>query len=286
MGQQLAAISTGINDLPTSIAKALASTGATPSAAPGSPSSTFAAQVKLLPQPDRKGFPKVVHWDRAIYKRLRKKTRKDGRSDDDDDDDENGGDDPQIVEARATAVHAELAAKKISITSCYMEDENGEQISECNKTAARSRARKFWTKVSRNGGTPPTSLGKADTDVRDAFVACMEDAFPWLRFCENHWKAEQIWINHYGSWLVSMKKSAGGGVAVKAEANVDDGSGEDDQKKAPKRPQEGGETSKSKRPRVDEKEPTPPPPSRPAPTKITTERMRVCLFVLLDYIPY
>lgn len=286
MGQQLAAISTGINDLPTNIAKALASTGTTPSAAPASSSSTFAAEIKLLPHLDRTKHPKVVHWDRRIYKLLRKKTRKDGRSEDDEDEnDEDEDDDPQIVEASATAVHAKLTAKGISITSCYMENEDGEQMSESNKTAARSRARKFWTKLSNNGGTPPTSLGKADSDVRDAFVACMEGAFPWLRFCENHWKAEQIWINHYGSWLVSWKKSAGGGVAVKAEADADDESDEDGRKKAPKRPQQGGETSKSKRPRVDEKEPTPTPP-HPAPIKITTERIRVRLFVLIDYIPY
>lgn len=188
--------------------------------------------------------------------------------------------DPQI-EARAAAMRSKLAANQIRITSCYMEDENGEQMPKLQKTAAHSRARGFWTKLSNNGGTPPPSLGKTDSDVRDSFVAYMEEGFHWLRFCENHWKSKQIWINHYGSWLSASKNLARGAV-VKAEANVDDEGNEDGQEKAPKRPQEGGETSKSKRPRVDEKEPTPPPPG-PAPTKITTKRMRVRLFILINF---
>ena len=279
MGQQLATISAGFNDLPTNIARALPSAGTTPPAAPGSSASTVVVQVKPLPQLDRKDYENVVHWDRGMYKRLRKMSKKDERPEEEDGDEPEEGD-PQI-EARAAAMRSKLTAKKIRITSCYMEDENGEQMPELQKTAARSRARGFWTKVSRNGGTPPASLGKADSDVRDSFVAYMEEGFPWLRFCENHWKSEQIWINHYGSWLTAFKNPARGAV-VKAEDDADDEGDEDGQKKAPKRPQEGGETSKSKRPRVDEKEPTPPPPPGPAPTKITTERMRVCLFILID----
>ena len=132
-------------------------------------------------------------------------------------------------------------------------------------------------KIAKSGTTLPTSLGKADADTRKAFVLFMEEGFHWLRYCENHWKSEQVWTNHYGPWLTSWKA---GEVVVKTEANTDDEDDtededhEDDQTRAPKRPQKGGETSKSKRPRVE----SPPPPPRPAPTKVTTARIRVRLY--------
>lgn len=70
MGQQLAAISAGFKDLPTSIARALPGAGTTPSAAPNLSSSTVVARVKPLPQLDRSNHKNVVHWDREMYKRL------------------------------------------------------------------------------------------------------------------------------------------------------------------------------------------------------------------------
>ena len=278
MGQQLAALSAGMNDLPTNIARTLASAGIPPSAAPGSSASTLPPRAKLPPQLERTDYPGVVHWDRALYKRLRK-ISKEAKAEEEDGDDQ-GSDDPLVVEAQAVKLHTKLKTSGVPVTSCYMEDETGEQVPDSQKKAARNRARSFWLKIAKNGETPPASLGKADSDTRDAFVVCMEEGFPWLRYCENYWKSEQIWINHYGSWLVSLKATAGGAV-VKTEPDADEEDDEDNQKKAPKRSQEGGETSKSKRPRVDEKEPALPPP-----TKITTQRVRVRLFLLSNLFVY
>jgi hypothetical protein len=275
MGQQLAAISAGIGGI-------AAGAGTTPSVVPGLPPATFPGRVQLPQQPDREDFPKIVHWDRELYKRLRKlsKGAKGGKPEQEDSDDHGHGD-PELIQARAIKIHKELVATGTAITSCYMEDADGTQISVPQKHAARGRAKGFWNGLVQDRATPPASLGKVDSETRDRFVALLEKEFPWLGYCESHWKAEQIWINHYGSWLKNLRKE--GGVAVKAEANSDDEDEVGDEEKAPKRPQEGGETSKSKRPRVDEKESTPPPPPRPAAAKITTARIRVRLFILSNY---
>ena len=273
VGQQLVAISTGINDLPTNIAKALTNAGTT-FATPGPSSSALASRVKPLPQLDRNDFPNIIHWERAIYKRLRKTAKKDRV-------DEDGGDyghgDPKDIEAKVAAISAGLAAAGVSVTSCYMEDSDGNQIPQDQKTNARNTAKRFWVGLTTTGDISPAKLGKLDDNTRNRFVACMEQEFPWLRYCQGHWKAEQIWINHYSSW----SKNFVAGVAIKTEVNSDEEADEEDQRKAPKRPQEDGQTSKSKRPRVDEKG-----PPRPVPTKTATERVRVRVFTLMVYMSY
>lgn len=277
MGQQLATISAGITDLHSNVAKALASVGTSSPAAPGSSSPSLASRTQLLPQLDRNDFPKVVHWERGVYKRLRKVAKKGGKLEEEDGG-ECGHDDPEDIEVRVTKILEGLTADNVSVTSCYMEDSDGKQVTASQKSAARNRAKRFWLKLAKNGGTPPASLGKVDSDTRDEFVVFMEEGFPWLRYCEDHWKSDQVWINHYSSWLKSLST---GGAVIKTEVNSDEEEDEDGQKMAPKRPQEGGETSQAKRPRVDERGPPPPLPPRPVSAKITTERMRVRMFRLI-----
>lgn len=121
----------------------------------------------------------------------------------------------------------------------------------------------------------------------------METNFECLRYCDNHWKVDQLWIGYYPSWLKTAlrkqaeeAKKAAEEAAKAAEAGVIDvdadssnGNEDDDEiveatsaDKGNKRaPPDGSETNKSKRPRVDE-----PDKSTPAPATVTTKRARVC----------
>ena len=92
--------------------------------------------------------------------------------------------------------------KKESTLSCYMEDEHGKPIPESERTSARLRARLFWNGLR----TPPVSGQKVDLKVQDEFVLLMEKNHPWLHYCENHWKTDRIWANHYPSWYKTTAK--------------------------------------------------------------------------------
>ena len=178
-----------------------------------------------------------------------------------------------------------------------MEDKNGAPIPESQKSAARAKAKGYWLKLF-NNGIAPSSHGKADIDIKDSYIALMEDAFPWLHYCKNHWKCEQIWRNHYSYWYgntlklerkkavarekAAMEKAAAEGKIIDVDAS--DSNSQESQERSSKRPRVDEEMSETKHRRVDEVELTPPP--RPAPTKVTAKRARVRLFTLPDYIPH
>jgi len=290
MNHQLATIATGINNLPLNITESLADVRTSPHSTSGPPYTEFKPRVSnLLPQLDRKNFQKVVHWEQGLYNRLRKKANATGDEDSDVDD--------------ALPKTLSKSGKKVSTLSCYMEDENGAPISNSQKDAARAKAKGFWNKLW-DRGQAPSSHGTVDVDTNESYIALLEDAFPWLRYCESHWKSEQIWRNHYTQWFQgreekaakekaakekaakekAAKEKAAGGEIIDVDANSSDG--QDSQEKSSKRPQVDGEASEPKRRRVEEDADESLPPPRPEPIKITTNRLRVRLTIFPCYILY
>jgi hypothetical protein len=93
----------------------------------------------------------------------------------------------------------------------------------------------------------------------------MEDNHSFLRFCDNHWKSEQVFITYYPAWHDNNVKKPGEVIDVDAETDSKD------------------EAGPSKRPRSDHSESTPP---SPAPTQVTTKRARVRVPVFVSYMHY
>ena len=127
----------------------------TPSIGLGTPSNTSSAPepsgvssdigfTRLpLPQLARKDFPEVKHWTAANYH----SSRKAGKS--------GANDDPEIQEE-----------KKGSILSCYMEDENGDQVSEATKKAARETARGYFNLL-HDHNQLPSIWGNLSLDLKN-----------------------------------------------------------------------------------------------------------------------
>jgi hypothetical protein len=80
-----------------------------------------------------------------------------------------------------------------------MEDQNGVVVSSSRRRGVKADARMFW-QGKYNKGVPLNSFKHIDVELRDEFRAYMEKAHPWLRLCENHWKADQIWIDNFSQW--------------------------------------------------------------------------------------
>lgn len=296
MSNQLAAIAVKLNDLPSNIANSLANTRTTPSVtakmplpiAFEPPLSGSGSRVVVPAQLDRANFPNVVHWDQGQYNSLRKGIKSEDQ----------GGEllDVDNLTPGTSAGSSKRSGKKPSVTSCFMEDENGQAISESTRTAARDTAKRFWLKLYKNG-TAPQTYSDADIDIKEEYIALMENAFPWLRYCENHWKAAQIWRANYTDWRGTTFRKAEKKTKVKVEkavkdeavmegevidVDLDNNSHQDSQQESSKRPRVDGETSEPKRRRVEEDEPTPP-GLRPVPTKITTGRPKVRPFIFPNY---
>ena len=263
MNQQLAVIANGIINLPSNIAKTLENIKTSPSVSSESPFVEVKTQITPLPQLNQTMFPKVEHWGSAAYRTLRKKSKQK----------EEGGEGSESDKIPG------------GVYSCYMEDENGNPIPDTERDAARTRARTFWWKLHHRGLAPPKS-GEIDADIAGEYVAFMEEGYPWLRYCNNHWKSMQIWRNHYSSWHTDRKKELAAKAAAEAAAAATEGdiididANENDvQGIAKKRPQVEEGTGVSKRRRLGEDDLIRPQASR----SVSNKRSKVCLRSLLRY---
>lgn len=128
---------------------------------------------KHLPCLERAGYEALAYWDREPWLKIR-----------------NG----KIV-----------IDVEDSILVLFFEDENGHIVSKPEIRAVRDTARSYfqllWDKK-----LAPACWGDAPLELRIDFVRRLEVEYKWLRYCNRHWKSEQIFMNYYPQWYKSRKK--------------------------------------------------------------------------------
>jgi len=269
LNENIASMSSGLKDLSTqltthptdhkpisSVVNATPITPTTPSDTSNASGTSSSSSILLftrlpLPQLDQKNHPNVRHWTSNDYKG----SRKVGKS---------GIESDSVGETPG----------RYSILSCYMEDENGGQIPKAKKNAAREAAKDFFNLLLDNGRAPSV-WGDASMDVKNELIHILESGFPFLRLCDDHWKAKKIATNSYSQWYLKALKRRAAALAKQAAIKgvIDVDANTNDTNKPSKRPRaEDDKTNRSKRPRVEEIQPTSP---HPRPAIITTERQRV-----------
>lgn len=95
-------------------------------------------------------------------------------------------------------------SKGLNTTALYMENENGMPISGDTVTQMRAAARMVWIELF-DRGKAPISWGKASLDARNMYYSELEMRWGFLRFCENHWKADALATANYSQWYRSHK---------------------------------------------------------------------------------
>ena len=192
----------------------LSKTPSTPDPPPIGPA-TLIFNRRPLPQLSSTDFPKVKFW-------FVSGCRKFGMAEKDSQADTEGWD-----------------KKKESIPSRYMEDENGNPVPEERGNAARARAQAFFELILEHGRAP-VAWGSVAADIRDELYYILETEFPFLRYCQGHWKSFRIATNSYSQWYGLVLEHAAAAKAKKAKQLVDpevidvDASDENNSK-APKR---------------------------------------------------
>ena len=145
--------------------------------------------------PQREDYPLVKHWTSNSWKAIRRNPSKDkgkGRERDESHDRDSEGD-------SYVKNNIPRNDRDDSINILFWEDKFGNVIPSSQRTMVTREMRAFWQekherKVSLG------SLGGIGRGLRDEFRNLMEERFPWLRLCEDHWKVDQLWINHFSSW--------------------------------------------------------------------------------------
>lgn len=216
LSEQVRSLATGVKELSQTVMSALE--GAT-SGSPDGVGSTYKA-VKPLEHLPRKGFPDVQYWDRASWTELR--SGKAGTKPDD------------------------------PVLTIFIEDAAGNPVSKSKMQAVRNHANAYFAYLW-NNKRGPKDWSHTTWHVWINFVWKLEEEFEFLRYCDQHWKSEQIFMNYYPQYRSSR---------IKNDTGKRKGRGDS----------EGGDTNEenpngSKCPRVGE--PTPPPTQPlPRPTRV------------------
>jgi len=86
----------------------------------------------------------------------------------------------------------------LSILSLFMEDEFGQPIPKGIQDKLRADLYDFWTDK-RNDGKLQTKTDDNGLRLKEECRMLVEGRYPWLRLCEGHWKAGQLW-QYFGAW--------------------------------------------------------------------------------------
>jgi len=86
--------------------------------------------------------------------------------------------------------------------SFFMEDGSGVPIPEGVRDDLCDSVHGFWQEMLMKGKTP-TPYTEAPYRTTEDFWVTMEGKYPWLRFCEGHWKVKSVWKNCYLMWRKS-----------------------------------------------------------------------------------
>ena len=109
----------------------------------------------------------------------------------------------------------------------FCEDEAGNPMGSAVITHVRSVARWSFGFLDQDKNNPPpaTWATHANIEHRRKFYADLYREFPWLAYCENHWKVEQVAIEQYPAYRYSRalpteraKSKKGSGKGKKRQA--------------------------------------------------------------------
>jgi hypothetical protein len=110
------------------------------------------------------------------------------------------------------------------IICLFMEDEHGNVIPASTRRQVTRDLKAFWQgKYEKNERLD--NLTHLGWDIRQEFRAVMETSYPWLRLCEGHWKADQLWSNHFSQWKparATVQNDATQSGTLKREHSVDE----------------------------------------------------------------
>lgn len=229
--------------------------------------------TSLLPPLLREHFPNVRHWNRGIFSERRKGATKTEDSHEGELPDLEDEEDDEDEEASTSGKKSKPKKNQDPALSCFLEDKDGNPLSGEDKTAISAKAHTFWQYLVDNNRAPK-SFRKANLEVLTQYRNIMESSFECLRYCHNHWKVDQIWKNYYPSWIGIHKekpKKAANAAVIDVDVEHHDQANDQDieeggaevvedasKSKTNKRPApDSGETTNSKRPRVESANPPP-----------------------------
>ena len=143
--------------------------------------------------PSKDDYPLIEHWEPTAWNALRH-TKK-------------GSSSPQVAD---------------SINTLFWEDGNGGLIPSSRRSRVTRDLRAIWQDLLEKGKRLDC-ISKIGWEVREDYRTRIEALYPWLRLCEDHWKADQLWTNYFSGWAKVQGKQT---ESLKREHSTEEGEGE------------------------------------------------------------
>lgn len=93
-------------------------------------------------------------------------------------------------------------AEGINVNQQFIEDENGKTVDGHRAKTIREHAHSIFSDLLQKEKAPASWL-KASDEARVQYEESMKRAIPEMGLCENHWKANQLAVNIYPSWIAT-----------------------------------------------------------------------------------
>lgn len=92
----------------------------------------------------------------------------------------------------------------------FLEDDQGALLDVGRRTQMRTTSKGIFIEMSMKlgGKTPGTWDQQVPMSWRHQFINCMEESFPELTLCEEHWKAQHFAILAYSMWASKHRHRA------------------------------------------------------------------------------
>jgi hypothetical protein len=85
------------------------------------------------------------------------------------------------------------------VSAQYLEETNGTPVTGTEVSKIREYARSIFIEFDTRG-VAPRKWSQMPRSVKDQYVRDMENQWPILRYCEDHWKANQVGSSGYSQW--------------------------------------------------------------------------------------
>jgi hypothetical protein len=155
-------------------------------------------------------YPAIKYWKKKTYT-----TTVDEKKDE--------GNILKVTNGKPQRGKTRLAETGENVSMDYIETLDGKSIDGTTASSIRAYLRSLFIELNNEAlkgeNLMPTSWGTSSASMRDGILLRLYAKYPYIRFCQDDWKADYLLSRSYSTWRSGEKKKAG---KVKIEPKTED----------------------------------------------------------------
>ncbi|KAF8958877.1 hypothetical protein BDZ97DRAFT_2061522, partial [Flammula alnicola] len=144
-------------------------------------------------------YPAIKYWKKKMYTKAMDAKKNDGSL-------------LKVNEGKPLRGKTRLAETGENVAMDYIETPDGKSIDGITASSIRTYLRSLFIELNNaalKGGIPmPTSWGTSCASMRDGVLLRLYAKYPYVRYCQDDWKADYLLSRSYSTWRSGEKKKA------------------------------------------------------------------------------